>query len=123
MIVGVIATDWLSIGVTRLNVLADKGRGLVLIDLIKNDNWEYIGGDALIWNLCVSADFRRKGIGRGLLECAEMVGRSKGVKRSYLEWSGKDSERWVLDWYVRKGYHIVNGHADIGHCKLCKELS
>lgn len=61
-------------------------------------------GEALIWNLHVLEPLRGFGYGRRLLAEAEETARLSGCHTTVMEWDGKDSPRWVLDWYFRRGY-------------------
>lgn len=61
-------------------------------------------GEALLWNLCIEAEHRRKGQGRMLMEAAEKEAKLEGAKVATLEWSKRESFFWVFDWYTRMGY-------------------
>jgi hypothetical protein len=39
-----------------------------------------------------------------LINLAEVIAKKNGHKSVFLEWEAKNSERWVLDWYLRRGY-------------------
>ena len=74
----------------------------------------YHEGEALVWNLYVDEDHRRKGLARQLMDEAHKTAKHLGAKVTALEWSLKESPYWVFDWYTRLGYdekEIGNGCA------------
>lgn len=58
-----------------------------------------------IWNLFVSPQHQKKGVGKELLQMA-LEDASKVADVAVLEWCAKDSAGWVLDWFKRKGFEI-----------------
>lgn len=60
--------------------------------------------DALIYALCVDANYRRQGAARILLKKAESEAKRLGCKKVALEWDRRESEEWTLRWYERLGY-------------------
>jgi GNAT superfamily N-acetyltransferase len=71
-------------------------------------------GEALVWNLYVDEDHRRKGLARKLMDEAHRTAKDLGAKVTALEWSLKESPYWVFEWYTRLGYdekEIGNGYA------------
>ena len=85
--------------------------GVVELAVYKHGEHE---GEALVWNLYVNEDHRRKGLARKLMDEAHQTARHLGAKITVLEWSLKESPYWVFDWYTRLGYdekEIGNGYA------------
>ena len=71
-------------------------------------------GEALVWNLYVNEEHRRKGLARKLMDEAHKTAKHLGSKVTVLEWSLKESPYWVIEWYTRLGYdekEIGNGCA------------
>ena len=60
--------------------------------------------DALIYALWVDVVHRRHGVAQRLLQIAEKQAKSNGVKTIGLEFNKEESNRFVLDWYLRIGY-------------------
>lgn len=75
--------------------------GVVELAVYKNGEHQ---GEALVWNLYVDKEHRRKGLARRLMDEAHKTAKYLGVKVTALEWSLKESPHWVLDWYCRLGY-------------------
>jgi GNAT superfamily N-acetyltransferase len=85
--------------------------GVVELAVYKNGEHE---GEALVWNLYVNEDHRRKGLARKLMDEAHKTAKHLGAKVTALEWSLKESPYWVIEWYTRLGYdekEIGNGCA------------
>ena len=61
-------------------------------------------GEALVWNLHVNEDHRRKGLARKLMDEAHKTAKHLGAKVTALEWSLDESPHWVIEWYFRLGY-------------------
>lgn len=59
--------------------------------------------DALIYALWVDVAHRRQGVAQQLLQLAEQQAKLNGVKTIGLEFN-KESDRFVLDWYLSNGY-------------------
>ena len=71
-------------------------------------------GEALVWNLYVDEEHRRKGLARKLMDEAHKTAKHLGAKVTALEWSLKESPYWVIEWYCRLGYdekEIGSGYA------------
>jgi GNAT superfamily N-acetyltransferase len=47
---------------------------------------------------------RRQGVAQHLLQLAEQQAKLNGVKTIGLEFNKEESDRFVLDWYLRGGY-------------------
>ena len=60
--------------------------------------------DALIYALFVDNNHRRNGVAQRLLQLAEQQAKLNGVKTIGLEYFKDESDRFVLDWYLRSGY-------------------
>lgn len=75
--------------------------GVVELAVYKDGEHE---GEALVWNLYVDEEHRRKGLARELMQEAHKTAKHLGVKVTALEWSLKDSPYWVIEWYCRLGY-------------------
>ena len=60
--------------------------------------------DALIYALWVDILYRRRGVAKRLLQLAEQQAKLNGVKTIGLEFNKDESDRFVLDWYLRIGY-------------------
>ena len=60
--------------------------------------------DALIYALWVDVVHRRQGVAQHLLQLAEQQAKLNGVKTIGLEFNKDESDRFVLDWYLRSGY-------------------
>ncbi|MCF0203306.1 MAG: GNAT family N-acetyltransferase [Bacteroidaceae bacterium] len=101
-----IVQEWKSIGTVRINISTSDNLATVIVDVIKEKTpgQRFDVGDAVIWNLCVHESCRGERYGRQMLADAELRARQHGAKTAYLEWDGRDSAKWVLDWYRRSGY-------------------
>lgn len=75
--------------------------GVVELAVYKHGEHE---GEALVWNLYVNEEHRRKGLARQLMDKAHMTAKHLGAKTTALEWSLRESPFWVFDWYCRLGY-------------------
>ena len=75
--------------------------GVVELAIYKHGEHE---GEALVWNLYVNEEHRRKGLARKLMDEAHMTAKHLGAKTTALEWSLRESPFWVFDWYCRLGY-------------------
>ena len=60
--------------------------------------------DALIYALWVDVVYRRNGVAQHLLQLAEQQAKLNGVKTIGLEFNKEESDRFVLDWYIRSNY-------------------
>ena len=85
--------------------------GVVELAVYKHGEHE---GEALVWNLYVNEEHRRKGLARKLMDEAHKTAKHLGAKVTALEWSLKESPYWVVEWYSRLGYdekEFGNGYA------------
>ncbi len=74
---------------------------------------DIFGKDALIYNLFVDNNHRRNGVAKSLLQLAEQQAKSNGVKTIGLEFNKDESDRFVLDWYLRSGYKPFNKKSNL----------
>ena len=74
--------------------------------------------DALIYALFVDNNHRRKGVAQHLLQLAEQQAKLNGVKTIGLHFVEEESDRFVLDWYLRSGYKLFDKKSNL----LTKEL-
>ena len=74
--------------------------------------------DALIYALWVDVVYRRNGVAQHLLQIAEQQAKLNGVNTIGLEFNKDESDRFVLDWYIRSGYKQFDGKSSL----LIKEL-
>lgn len=74
--------------------------------------------DALIYALFVDKSHRKNGVAQRLLQFAEQQAKLNGVKTIGLEFNKEESDRFVLDWYLRSGYKLFDKKSNL----LTKEL-
>ena len=74
--------------------------------------------DALIYALWVDAVHRGRCVAKHLLQLAEQQAKLNGVKIIGLEFHKDESDRFVLDWYLRSGYKPFSEESNL----LIKEL-
>lgn len=96
-------SDWRSTGVTRLTIVTENGEGKIQVDLLNRDNKEY-GRTAYIWDLYVKDEFRRKGIGKTLIDYALKRAKEFGFETATLDWDLEDTPREIAYWYSRIGF-------------------
>ena len=76
--------------------------------------------DALIYSLWVDERHRGNKVAKHLMEAVEKELKYCGVETVAISWDGRDSPKWVLQWYERLGYEKkVLGHQC---CTLLKQL-
>ena len=92
------------------------GGGVINVELC-NSGKEKI---AFIHGLYVCEECRNKGLASELLNGAELIARGNGYNEVYLDWKESECHRWVLEWYLRKGYE--KSISDKGNIRLKKEL-
>lgn len=109
--------------VNRAVITDDTGNGCVFVEIVKkSEGSRFRIGEALIWNLAVNEGHRKSGIGHDLLMAAEDYLREKHVTSVYLDWSPDEAPDWVLRWYKRQGYQIVNVCMEENYYTLRKRL-
>ena len=64
--------------------------------------------DALIYALFVDSTHRRCGVAKRLLRLTEQQAKLNKVKIIGLEFNKDESDRFVLDWYLRSGYKLFD---------------
>jgi ribosomal protein S18 acetylase RimI-like enzyme len=101
-------------------ILGDGGLAAAQMMLYKEE--QNFGGTAWIWDLWVSPFDREKGLARQMLTNLEYLAKREGHKSVHLEWEAKNTERWVLDWYLRQGYEIREQNFDKTYALLEKKL-
>ena len=69
--------------------------------------------DALIYALWVNVVHRRNGVAKHLLQLAEQQAKLNGVKTIGLEFVKDESDRFVLDWYLRSGYKLFDKKSNL----------
>lgn len=76
--------------------------------------------DALIYSLWVDERHRDRGLAKLLMETVERELKRCGIANVAISWDGRDSPKWVLQWYERLGYE----ERESGHqcCTLIKRL-
>ena len=60
--------------------------------------------DALIYSLWVDEGHRGNKVAQHLMEAVEKELKYCGVETVAISWDGRDSPKWVLQWYERLGY-------------------
>ena len=60
--------------------------------------------DALIYSLWVDERHRGSGVAKILMETVESELKRCGIVTVAISWDGRDSPKWVLQWYERLGY-------------------
>lgn len=77
--------------------------------------------DALIYALWVDVVYRRNGVAQHLLQLAEQQAKLNGVKTIGLEFNKEESDRFVLDWYLRSNYKPFDEKSNLLIKKLEEE--
>ena len=106
-------SEWKSTGVRRLTILTANGEGKVQVDLINHEDGTF-GRTALIWDLYVAEEYRRKGVARQLMQYALQRAKEYGFTTATLEWDVRDSIREIAWWYESLGFEekaIGNGYS------------
>jgi hypothetical protein len=57
-----------------------------------------------------------------ILHNLEAIAKREGHKSVFLEWELKNSPRWVLEWYERRGYEVKEFDGRDSYCLLEKKL-
>ena len=100
----------------RLLITDEAARASVQVDILKlTGDKKRLKADALIWSLWVDRPHRHNGAGERMLRAAEDAARRHGCKSVSLKWDGRESEDWVLQWYMGRGYAEVEFDY---HCSL-----
>lgn len=88
----------------RILITDEKNHGSVQISIPLYVSDIFSKADALIYALFVDDTHRRCGVAKRLLQLAEQQAKLNGVKTIGLEFNKDESDRFVLDWYLRSGY-------------------
>ena len=86
---------------TRYLLYADEGASVSIELYPTEQKW---GNRAWIYGLFTDPEARRKGLAKRLLAQAEEIARREGHNAVTLEWCGKDSDEFILHFYLRNGY-------------------
>lgn len=88
----------------RILITDEENHGSVQISIPLYVSDIFGKADALIYALFVDNNHRRNGVAKHLLQLAEQQAKLNGVKTIGLEFVKDESDRFVLDWYLRSGY-------------------
>lgn len=88
----------------RILITDEKNLGSVQISIPLYVSDIFGKADALIYALWVDILYRKRGVAKHLLQLAEQQAKLNGVKTIGLEFNKDESDRFVLDWYLRIGY-------------------
>ena len=88
----------------RILITDEENHGSVQISIPLYVSDIFGKADALIYALWVDVVYRRNGVAQRLLQLAEQQAKLNGVKTIGLEFDKDESDRFVLDWYLRSGY-------------------
>ena len=102
----------------RILITDEENLGSVQISIPSYASDIFGKADALIYSLWVDILHRRRGVAKHLLQLAEQQAKLNGVKTIGLEFNKDESDRFVLDWYLRSGYKPFNKKSNL----LIKEL-
>ena len=102
----------------RILITDEENHGSVQISIPLYVSDIFGKADALIYALWVDVVHRRQGVAQHLLQIAEQQAKLNGVNTIGLEFNKDESDRFVLDWYLRSGYKQFDGKSSL----LIKEL-
>ena len=110
----------------RILITDEENHGSVQISIPLYVSDIFGKADALIYALWVDVVYRRNGVAQRLLQLAEQQAKLNGVKTIGLEFVKDESDRFVLDWYLRsqEPRRAGAGHRECGwqlHC-TCRRL-
>ena len=88
----------------RILITNELYQGSVQISIPFYDSDILDKADALIYALYVDKHNRRRGVAKQLLDEAEKQAKLNGVKTIGLEFNKEESDRFILDWYLRSNY-------------------
>ena len=97
-------SEWTSTNVTRLTIVTDGGEGKVQVDLPNDKENRFGERTALIWDLYVHPDYRRRGIAKELMQYALKRAKEHGFNTATLEWELEDTPRHIAWWYGSLGF-------------------
>ena len=102
----------------RILITDEENHGSVQISIPLYVSDIFGKADALIYALWVDVVHRRQGVAQHLLQLAEQQAKLNGVNTIGLEFNKDESDRFILDWYLRSGYKPIDGESSL----LIKEL-
>lgn len=102
----------------RILITDEENHGSVQISIPLYVSDIFGKADALLYALFVDDTHRRCGVAKHLLQLAEQQAKLNGVKTIGLEFNKDESDRFVLDWYLRSGYKLFDKKSNL----LIKEL-
>lgn len=102
----------------RILITDEQNHGSVQISIPRYECNISGKADALIYALYVDSPCRMKGAATKLLCLAERQVKLNGLRIAGIEFDKEESESFVLDWYLRKGYKPFSKYSNL----LIKEL-
>jgi ribosomal protein S18 acetylase RimI-like enzyme len=103
-------------------VIAMEKDGFAAGQMMLYKEVQNFGGTAWIWDLWTDPVDRNKGMASMVLHNLEAIAKRDGHKSVFLEWELKNSERWVLEWYERRGYEVKEFDGRGSYCLMEKKL-
>lgn len=97
----------------RILITDEENHGSVQISIPLYVSGIFGKADALIYALFVDDTHRRCGVAKHLLQLAEQQAKLNGVKTIGLEYNKDESDRFVLDWYLRSSYKPFNKKSNL----------
>ena len=95
-------------------IVIEGGKGLCSVSVDNDDT-----SAAWIHGLSVLPEYRRKGLGRQLLQTAQFRAGLMGAKVVYLK---ADPNSFVAGWYFREGFRQEYAETDTGYLVMSKVL-
>lgn len=102
----------------RILITDEQNHGSVQISIPRYDCDISGKADALIYALYVDNIYREQGIATKLLHSAEQQIKLNGFQIAGIEFDKKESESFVLNWYLKNGYKPFSKKSKL----LIKEL-
>jgi GNAT superfamily N-acetyltransferase len=103
-------------------VIAMEEDGFAAGQMMLYKEEQNFGGTAWIWDLWTDPVDRKQGMASMILHNLEAIAKREGHKSVFLEWELKNSERWVLEWYERRGYEVKEFDGRGSYCLMEKKL-
>ena len=97
----------------RILITDEENHGSVQISIPLYVSDIFGKADALIYSLFVDKNHRRNGVAQHLLQLAEQQAKLNGVKTIGLKFNKEESDRFVLDWYLRSSYKPFNKKSNL----------
>lgn len=99
----------------RILITDEQNHGSIQISIPYYDSNILGKADALIYALFVDEGYRKNNVAKRLLKLAEQQAKLNGINIIGIEFNKKESESFVLDWYLREGYKsfIINDNENI----------